>query len=87
MQNGLYHITSYFSSTFTTIIIRLCRNSVRISFIHKASQYEGKIPDKARLYEMPLDTGPRDNKFTLLQLINPHSEKKAYSPRFCSRPI
>lgn len=66
MQNGLFHITSYFSSTFTTIIIRLCRNSVRISFIHKASQYEGKTPDKARLYEMPLHTGPRDNKFTLL---------------------
>ena len=84
MQNGLFHITSYFSSTFTTIIIRLCRNSVRISFIHKASQYEGKTPDKARLYEMPLHTSPRDNKFTLLQLINPHSEKKAYSPRFCS---
>lgn len=87
MQNGLFHITSYCSSTFTTIITRFCRNSVRISFIHKASQYEGKIPDRARLYEMPLDTGPRDNKFTLLQLINPHSEKKAYSPRFCSRLI
>lgn len=87
MQNGLFHITSYFSSTFTTIITGICRNSVRISFIHETSQYEGKIPDRARLYEMPLDTGPRDNKFTLLQLINPHSEKKAYSPRFCSRLI
>lgn len=87
MQNGLFHITTYSSSTFITIITGLCRNSVRISFIHKASQYEGKIPDRARLYEMPLDTGPRDNKFTLLQLINPHSEKKAYSPRFCSRLI
>lgn len=86
MQNGLFHITSYFSSTFTTIIIRLCRNSVRISFIHKASQYEGKIPDRARLYEMPLHTSPRDNKFTLLQLINPHSEKKAYSPSFAHAP-
>lgn len=66
MQNGLFHITSYCSSTFTTIITRLCRNSVRISFIHKALQYEGKIPDRARLYEMPPHTSPRDNKFTLL---------------------
>lgn len=66
MQNGLFHITSYFSSTFTTIIIRLCRNSVRISFIHETSQYEGKIPDRERLYEMPPHICPRDNKFTLL---------------------
>lgn len=66
MQNGLFHITSYCSSTFTTIITGLCRNSVRISFIHKALQYEGKIPDRAQLYEMPLHTSPRDNKFTLL---------------------
>lgn len=87
MQNGLFHITSYFSSTFITIITGLCRNLVRISFIHETSQYKGKIPDRARLYEMPLRTCPHDNKFTLLQLINPHSEKKAYSPRFCSRPI
>lgn len=84
MQNGLFHITTYSSSTFITIITGLCRNLVRISFIHKASQYEGNIPDRARLYEMPPHICPSDNKFTLLQLINPHSEKKAYSPRFCS---
>ena len=66
MQNGLFHITSYFSSTFTTIITGICRISVRISFIHEAPHDEGKIPDRAQLYEMPLHTSPRDNKFTLL---------------------
>lgn len=66
MQNGLFHITTYSSSTFITIIIGLCRNSIRISFIHETSQYEGKIPDKAQLYEMPPHICPRDNKFTLL---------------------
>lgn len=66
MQNGLFHITSYCSSTFTTIITRLCRNSVKISFIHETSQYKGKIPDRARLYEMPPHICPRDNKSTLL---------------------
>lgn len=66
MQNGLFHITSYFSSTFTTIITGLCRNLVRISFIHEAPHDEGKIPDRERLYEMPPHICPRDNKFTLL---------------------
>lgn len=65
MQNGLFHITTYSSSTFTTIITGLCRISVRISFIHEAQHNEGKIPDKAQLYKMPLHICPRDNKFTL----------------------
>ena len=41
MQNGLFHITSYCSSTFTTIITRLCRNSVRIILFMKRHMMKG----------------------------------------------